>query len=167
MAVAGAVLLLTALQFCCTRRRSMLLGSLLAVLAIGGVLAGEFLTSSIVTVALALALLLIVWALARCDQGGVVLALLALTQGLDAVQWLAAPITAGVINCTPSVHPVPVPDTIAPNWTGAEPNDLHPVGAPLDVVSRRNGDVSSPVVLASLLATRGLTVPSAGTSMTV
>ena len=85
-------LILSAVRFCETRRRTVLLGSLVAILAVSGVYAAETLSTGVAFALPMLLGVLTLWALVRRGEIGVAVAMVALSALANLPQLLATPI---------------------------------------------------------------------------
>jgi hypothetical protein len=91
-------LILSAVHFCQTRWRKVLLGSLIAVVAVSSVLAAETLATGVAFAVAALMSVLMLWALVRRGEVGVAVAMVALSAFADLPRLLATPITHAVMH---------------------------------------------------------------------
>jgi hypothetical protein len=92
VALVIVALILSAVHFCQTRWRTVLLGSLVVVLAVSSVLAAETLAAGVALVMVALMSVLMLWALVRRGEVGVAVAMVALAALGNLPQLLAMPI---------------------------------------------------------------------------
>ena len=93
VALVIVALILSAVHFCHTRRRTVLLASLVTVLAVSSVLAAETLATGVTFSVVALMSVLMLWALVRRGEVGVAVAMVALEALANLPELLATPIT--------------------------------------------------------------------------
>ena len=97
-ALVVVALILSAVDFCQTRWRTVLLASLVAVLAVSSVLAAEILATGIAFAAVALMSVLILWVLVRRGEVGVAVAMVALSALANLPMLLTTPITNAALH---------------------------------------------------------------------
>jgi hypothetical protein len=93
VALVIVALILSAVHFCHTRRRTVLLASLVTVLAVSSVLAAETLATGVAFSVAPLMSVLMLWALVRRGEVGVAVAMVALEALANLPELLATPIT--------------------------------------------------------------------------
>lgn len=100
VALATVALTVSAVHFCHTRRRAVLLGSMVALLALSGTFAAETLATGVALVVPGLLGVLTLWALVRRGEIGVAIASIALSPITILPQLLAAPIANAAVHAT-------------------------------------------------------------------
>ncbi len=105
--LAGVALMLGAVHFARTRGRALLLGALALMLALASILAAEALPRGLVMLLIALVLALVLWALARRQEVGVLIAFFALAPLTTLPQMLSLPIvnaaTHAALSCVVTI----------------------------------------------------------------